>query len=121
MNWKFIFIISAFYLAISACSNDELETPVTENCDTTDMTYTDDIKAILDTSCAVSTCHNDNDTADGFTLENYNSAKAAASFANFLPAIMHESGFVAMPLGRAKLDQCDINKIAAWVSDGRPE
>ena len=33
----------------------------------------------------------------------------------------HEDGFVNMPFGGAKLSDCNISKMEAWIADGAPE
>lgn len=121
MNWKILALLGLFSLVIVACGDNEDPQPEPETCETEGMTYDNDIKAIFDTNCTSASCHNDTDLAKGFTLQNYTAAAGAASFGNFLPSINQESGVVPMPIGADKLDQCDIDKIAAWIADGRPE
>ncbi len=104
-----------------ACGDDEEEEPMVAECVTDGVTYTNDIAAILNTNCATTTCHNDTDLANGFSVEGFMKASAAAQFDNFLPSINQDSGFSPMPRGRDKLDQCDIDKISAWIDAGFPE
>jgi len=51
------------------------------------------------------------------------SALAAVQFNRIVGAINHETGFLPMPypVGSAKLDQCDIDKVTAWITNGAPE
>lgn len=106
---------------MAACGDDEEEEPMAMDCMTDGVTYNNDIATILDSNCANTTCHNDTDEANGFSVETYFKAAAAAQFNNFLPSINHEDGFSPMPRGSEKLDQCDIDKITAWIDAGFPE
>jgi hypothetical protein len=113
-------LLSLFFLAFAlfvwSCGKDDGDDPVV-TCDTTDLTYTADIKAILNTNCALSGCHSETEAA----LQG--SMHAFVAFGRILGAINHEEGFEAMPRpeGSAKLDDCTIDKITAWIDAGTPE
>ncbi len=107
-----IFSIGAFIISTSSCKED---------CDVSNVTYTNSIKSILDSNCTTSGCHSDNDLLTNGSLTNYTFAKAFADFGRLVGAVNHDAGFTAMPQGGEKLDQCDIDKIAAWVAAGAPE
>src|SRR4051812_10958235 len=86
-------------------------------CDTTGMRYSVDIKAILDANCK--SCHDGTDVS-GFDLYDYPTISSLAldgqfTYGTLLSAVMHEGGAPEMPQGGPKLQECDINKIAAWV------
>jgi len=117
MNLKLLFSALLVSVIFVACNKDD-EDP----CDTTDVTYTNDVASILNASCAVSGCHVDGNEANAFfSLESYEQAKTAAGFGKMVGAISHEDGFTAMPYGSDKLEQCSIDKISAWIEDGTPE
>ena len=113
----FILLLGLFFVA---CGDDEEE--MMETCETTDITYTNTVAAIFNNSCAVSGCHvNGNEAFAFFSLEGYANSKAVADFGRIVGAISHSAGFSPMPRGGAQLDQCSIDKIAAWVNAGAPE
>lgn len=92
-------------------------------CDTINMRYSVEIKAILDANCK--TCHDGTDVS-GYDLYDHATIAGLALDGNFtygtlLSAVMHEGGAPEMPQGGPKLDECDINKIAAWVHAGAPD
>ena len=43
------------------------------------------------------------------------------NFPKLIGAIKHEPGFVAMPQSGGKLEDCDIEKMEAWIAAGAPE
>ncbi len=90
-------------------------------CDTMNVTYTADIKPIMDQNCALSGCHDATTKSFGYDLSSYNGSVATANSGRFLGVIRHDAGFIAMPKGMAKLDNCSIQKIAAWINAGTPQ
>ena len=105
-------------LAIISCNKDDDD----DMCVTTDITYTNTVAALFNSTCAVAGCHvTGNEGVTGFNLEGYASAKAAADSGRLIGAISHSPGFSAMPKGGSKLDQCTINQISAWVDAGAVE
>ena len=110
-----VFMFLLVLLAV-ACSKDDDDT-----CDTTDITYSNTVADIFDTSCATSGCHVYGNEANAvFSLQGYANSKAAADLGGIVAAISHESYF-PMPKGADKLGQCEIDKISAWVAAGAPE
>ena len=100
-----------------SCGDDDMET-----CETSNLTYTNDIAPIINASCGSAACHG-SDTMTSFPMGNYEEASFAVTFGRIVGAINHEEGFLPMPYpeGAAKLDQCNIDKITAWINDGAPE
>ena len=100
-----------------ACSDDQEEI-----CETTNLSYTNEISDILNSNCALSGCHvNGNETNAFFSFQGYDNVKAAVDFGRIIGAINHEAGFSAMPKGGNMLDDCTIDKITAWINAGAPE
>lgn len=93
-------------------------------CDTTVVTYTVEIMAILDANCK--TCHGGSaDLGGGIQLYDYNVISGLAldgkfTYGTLLSAVLHEGGAPPMPQGGNKLPECDINKFRAWVNRGAP-
>jgi hypothetical protein len=123
MKNLFSLFFLAFALFVFSCGSDDGDTPDPNTCDTEDLTYTDDIKTILNTNCALSGCHSETEAALQGSMHNYASAKAFVEVGRIVGAINHEEGFSPMPYpeGSAKLSDCIIDKIEAWVADGAPE
>ena len=119
MDFKLLSILLVMGLVFSACSNDDDDVV---DCDTSNITYTNSIAAVLNSSCAVSGCHVSGNEANAwFSLEGYANAKATADFGRMVGAVSHEAEYSAMPKVGDKLDQCTIDKIIAWVNAGAPE
>lgn len=106
-------------ILITSCDEPE---PV-DMCDTDNMTYTADIKEIFDSSCAFAGCHDMDAALTIGSLSNYDNSVAFVDFGRLLGAINHEENFKPMPYpaGSAKISQCNIDKITAWINDGTPE
>jgi len=102
-----------------ACGDDE-EPMTGVTCETADLTYTNGIADIINGSCATSGCHASN-TMTTFPMGNYDEALAAVGFGRIIGSINHEANFSPMPRNGAKLDDCTIDKVTAWINDGAPE
>lgn len=97
------------------------ESAATYDCAGVAPTYSADIKAIIDTNCAISGCHNASTSEAGVNLSTYTSVKAESGNDRFLGVIQHLSGYPAMPKGSAKLPEASIQKIYCWIENGQPE
>ncbi|MBL7813606.1 MAG: hypothetical protein JNL70_01285 [Saprospiraceae bacterium] len=117
---KKILFLGAFALAmfLVQCTKDSVDTVT---CTGTTPTYTADIKAIMDASCAISGCHNASSKADGYDLSTYAGTSSAAGKNAFLGSVQHKSGYDAMPKGGSKLSDATLTKIACWVQNGTPQ
>jgi len=100
--------------------NKEEFYPGSGNCDTTLVSFSEDIVPILSDNCY--SCHsnlNAPDFTNGLALEDYNDVAANAQ--RIVGAINHQEGFQPMPKGNSKLDPCPIRLIEAWVTAGTPD
>lgn len=105
---------------VAGCYYDvEEELYPTLECDTGNMSYTNDILPIIQNNCY--TCHNQGSNFGGVTLEGYESLKAYVDNGRLLGAIRHESGFSPMPKNAPQLVECNIEKIEAWINAGAPD
>ena len=96
------------------------------DCDATNVRYSVEIKAILNANCI--SCHNGPGSESGIDLYNYSTIHALATDGQFtygtlLSAVLQKGGAPFMPKSdpQLQLDDCDINKIAAWVYNGAPD
>lgn len=84
-------------------------------CDTTNVTFSKDIKPIMDANCI--NCH----SGGAIDLTNYNGVKAKVMDSTLYKSISYSySGANSsknMPAA-GKLDDCSINKVKAWIDEG---
>lgn len=85
-------------------------------CDTVNMKYATDVLPILQANCY--SCHGNGNVSGGVSLGSYASVKTQADNGNLIGTITHAAGYPAMPQGAAKLSDCNINKIKAWIARG---
>jgi len=107
----------------AGCYNDHKEDlypvlPIT-SCDTTNITYGNTIKGIVDNQCATAGCHNGPDPS-GWDFTSYSGIKAVADNGKLMPALNH-TGPLPMPKDLPPLDACSIAKFQAWVNHNAPQ
>jgi mono/diheme cytochrome c family protein len=95
----------------TACNNGS-----PQSCDTTLVSFTNDVKPIFDTYCI--TCHGSNNPNAGVSLISYNGASVVAKTGKLLGVVKWINGFLMMPLGGNQIPECDINTISAWINQG---
>lgn len=105
-------------ILFTQCAKEEVDIV---DCNGVTATYTSNVKAILDASCATSGCHNASSKKAGYDLSNYDNAKAGAQKEAFLGSIQHKSGYSKMPRRASKLSDADIKSISCWVQNGMPK
>ncbi len=106
-------------LTLGSCYYDvEEEIYPKTDCNTTNITYSMDIVAVLQSNCYV--CHSQAANQGGITLEGYNNLKSYVDNGRFLGAIKHDAGYSPMPQGAPQLPDCQIAQIEQWISDGAP-
>lgn len=99
--------------------NIDCSDPGTGNdCDTLNMSFTLHINPIIDAKCAG--CHSGSNPPRGINLTTYTGIKSAAQSGQLSGAITHSLGYIPMPMNAAKLDDCSIAKIKAWINAGTP-
>lgn len=107
----------AALLGTAACDVDE----ITHDCTAIAPTYTNSIKAIMDSNCAFSGCHSNNSQANGIDLSSYSSVSEEADKKRFRGSIEHVFGRSPMPKNRDQLSEVDRQQIYCWIQSGRPE
>ncbi len=110
--------VIALAISCSKSSEDTITTPAPAACDTTNMSYTGDVKPILQSNCY--NCHGNGSADGGISLDSYSGVEAVAANGDLIGTITHTSGYPPMPEGGGKLSDCDINKIKAWINRGIP-
>ena len=87
-------------------------------CDTTDISYVQDIAPILNTSC--NGCHASAINIANVSLDQYAAVKKFVDNGKLIGVIRHDPGFSAMPSGAPKIADCSIQKLEAWLRAGSP-
>lgn len=116
-------IISSAIIAslLVACKSTKQTTAVpvaTLDCSNKAVTYSADIKPILEANCTK--CHNANEKA-GYNFLKIEFVKKSVADGHLLGTIKHQKGFDKMPAYAAKLDQAIIDKIECWINNGMKE
>lgn len=119
---KKLIAIGAIAMITAGCYNDKADklypSPGTVVCDTTTVTYTDDIKPIFEAKCNTPGCHDAGAIAGGYNFTTQAGIQVPALNGRIVGCINWASGFSAMPKGLPKLQQCEIDKITRWVNQG---
>jgi len=119
MVQKLIFISIVLGILATSCTyynEEELYPDIV--CDTTNISYTNDIQPIFQANCYG--CHYDDTTYGNLDLSNFIHLQRVVDNGNLLRNIKHDPGGVPMPKGGAKLSDCKILKIEQWVNLGIP-
>lgn len=83
-------------------------------------TYTQNIKPILDATCANQAgCHGAN--GDAFDLTTYASASKESKNKSFMGSIQHKPFFEKMPKDADRLPDAQIRLLSCWIENGSPE
>ncbi len=118
---KYLIISSlAIVFAVSSCYYDvEEELYPSLECSTADVTYSGVVEPLIRSNC-YSGCHSAASNAGNHTLEGYAKLKSYVDNGKLMGAIKHSAGFSPMPKNSAKLVDCNIEKIQAWIDAGAP-
>ena len=122
---KVFLILLLFVPFLNSCYYDNFTeiNPVIGGCDTTGLiTFNGEISVILNRSCGAGDigCHKTGNT-QGVNLDDYTSTFDLAVNGDLLGSILHQSGYSPMPAGGGTMDNCEIQKIQAWVNRGEPQ
>jgi len=121
---KNILIFTLLMIGLQSCYYDnaeELYPNIETNCNIENLSFSTTVTEILSSRCYG--CHNNanaNTYGEGIKLEDYTDVKNAVDGGRLLGSIKQEPGFAAMPIGAAKLDDCKISQIEAWINAGAP-
>ena len=109
-----IFLTLAIASLTTGCYYDNEET-LYGICDTSNVTFSKDIKPILDANCI--NCH----SSGAINLTKYDEVKAKVSDSTLYKSISYSytgaSSSKNMP-SSGKLDGCSISKVKAWIDAG---
>lgn len=117
MNKLILIWISISILTLTACYYDvEEDIYPTLACATDNVTYSGTIAPLLQANCL--TCHSAAANFGNITLEGYTQVKRYVDNGQLMGAVRHESGFSPMPKNQPRMADCNIEKIARWITDG---
>jgi len=107
--------VSALFIGCTSVSEEDLIADIQQNGD---VTYVDNIKAIIDNNCI--NCHSDPPVNGApVSLVDYNDVRDGVENGNLIGRISLLSGDPgAMPFGGPRLPQNLINLIIEWEADG---
>jgi len=118
-NLKISLSVFAFlipFIILISCKKDNEEDLFQKNdCDTLGVSYQQFVAPLMSGSC--NSCH----SAGNINTSNYNSLKIIALDGRLMGSVNHEQGFLPMPQGQPKLQECTRLKLGAWVNAGAPE
>ena len=117
-------LVIILFLAGCYYDNEEYLYPQSAICETENMSYTNDIKPVINARCIG--CHGGDSPVGIIPLGNYDDVATAAAispgnFGSLYGAVSHASGNSPMPQGADKLSDCTIDKIKAWIDQGALE
>ena len=94
-------------------------------CDTTNVTFTNTIKPILQNYCTG--CHNTTSPGGGYNLTNYTDdavgnfgVQSSALDGSLSGSVHHTAPWSPMPKGGNQIPQCQQDQIRIWVDAGAP-
>lgn len=118
MNQKKLFTVLSSALILAGCANDDSSSPVNMPAPAGSVTYTKDVKSIIDNNCIV--CHAAvPQNGAPISLVTYNQVKDAVLKRSLIIRISLENGNnVLMPKGGPRLPQETIDIVKQWEKDG---
>ncbi|RQO31898.1 hypothetical protein DBR32_03580 [Taibaiella sp. KBW10] len=111
--------VAVIAVAFASCSKDNEYDLANNNnviCDTTAVSYANTVAAIMSANCNV--CHSGANPSAGIATNTYQGLNAFYSV-TLLGSIRHEANYSPMPNNAPKLSDCDINKVTAWINQGK--
>lgn len=121
LKWRLALLCFLNLSLLAGCADDNEEdlNPKPTDCDTSAVTFSGTVNAILQNN-GCKNCHSAATASGGVILDSYAEVKKRAEEGRLLGAISHASGYTPMPLGGTKLSDCDIAKVKKWIDDGTP-
>lgn len=114
LELRWILIVGS--MLISGCYYDNVTDLYPNGCNTTDVSYSQNIDPILSSNCL--SCHNELSQQGGITLHDYENVLIYVENGRLMGSIEHAGGFEPMPLTGGKLSSCQIMKFQSWIDAG---
>jgi len=90
----------------------------TTACDTAAVTFSQDIKVLIDQNCEG--CHNGMSANGGLVLSGHQNTAAAALNGSLIDRMTRNAGDPLLMPPSGALSECDISKLQAWIVQGAP-
>ena len=127
---KKLLLLLSVYSLLTSCTSDNLEEMHLVICDSTGIvSFASDIQPIMNAQCGTnnSSCHINPSADGGCGLANYTDMLdylvTPAKDIKFMKTVNHDPSISAtlyMPkLPLPKIDDCSIQKLQAWINDGK--
>lgn len=105
-------------------NEEDLYPPGSENCDTTNITYSGTVYPIIRDNCFI--CHTGSAPQGNIHLDDYSYISTAARIppgqrGSLYGAITHDPNNFPMPWNATQLSECKIKQIHIWIVSGTPE
>jgi len=111
---KNLFCFILLCVLFASCYNDnELDIYGEVTCDTTDVTFSNSIQPIINSSCATTGCHVSGGNGSG-DFTNFSGIQAKINNGSFENRVLVQKD---MPPG-TPLSDCDLQLIQAWLDAG---
>jgi len=114
----FALILVAFSSGTSSCYYDNYEDLYgnTMTCDTTSVTFSQDIKAMMGLNCEG--CHSGANSNGGLILNGHQNISSAALNGSLIDRMTRANGDPLLMPPADPLSDCDISTLRAWISEG---
>jgi hypothetical protein len=111
---RLFFALFILILACYSCYYDSEEYMYPQfGCDSTNVTFSGSVQPIINSFCV--SCHS---SSNAIRLDNYAEILVQVNNGKLLGSINHKSGYLSMPQGGSKLDECKLTIISKWVANG---
>jgi hypothetical protein len=116
---KITFATLLFSAGLTGCYYDNEEDLYIGSmlCDTTNMTFTTDIKPMFAENC--DQCHSGSAPQAGISTDDFQSV--VTNIDRIYGSVNHLGGYRPMPDNGDMLPDCNLNKINAWIKQGLKE
>jgi hypothetical protein len=116
MKRLFFFLLAGI---LGGCYYDNEEELYNCTVDPATIKYSTTITNIL-TSYGCIGCHSGPAPSGQLDFSTYNGIKPVATDGRLYGAISHSPGYEPMPQGSARMSECNIRKVKAWIDAGAP-
>jgi len=108
--------VIAFLAILSGCKH-----VVQYDCTGVTPTYTQNVKPILDATCALPECHSGGRSDNEINLSDYAGASSASRKKSFMGSVQHMPFYQQMPKNADRLPDAQIHILYCWIQNGSPE
>lgn len=113
-----ILVFAIISITFASCYYDnEEELYPNVVCATDSMSYSIDVVPIF-TNNSCFNCHTAQTNFGNVDLSTYAEVIKYVNNGSLVGSIEHSSSFSAMPQGASKMNNCNISKVKAWISQG---